>query len=179
MKPLKYGYLSLKLALDCYTQKYSRDLCWELSLAFCSTQLSTQVPSLSFKKVLPPKHPCHTWGSRLGTSCEVISPNFHSMLSMVEIAWIDLKWLGIWDPLWTGPWTLYQCEHKHYWVLLVPTRNWKGWWGDVCVWAMLIWRWKYSTHIIYGCSVFVVKDSVAMNGDNRSRTRDKLIEFEK
>ena len=49
-KTFKYGQLSLKSDLDSFMHKYSWDLCWELGLAFCSTQLSTQVPSLISKK---------------------------------------------------------------------------------------------------------------------------------
>ena len=61
---------------------------WELGLAFSSSQLSTQVPSITFKKC------CHlSIRVILGTPCEVVkSPT--SMVWMVEIAWIDLKWLG-------------------------------------------------------------------------------------
>ena len=57
-----------------------QDLCWELGLAYCSTQFSTQVSSLTSNKQ------CHvgihvillrlrTWE----TSCEVVSPNFHAL----------------------------------------------------------------------------------------------------
>ena len=40
-KPLEYGSLLVKSDLDYFMQKYSQDLCWELGLAFYSTQLST------------------------------------------------------------------------------------------------------------------------------------------
>jgi hypothetical protein len=66
---LKYGWFTIKSNLDYCMQKYSRDLCWELGLAFCSTQLSTQVPTLASQKC------CHvgihvilgTWDLGLGT----------------------------------------------------------------------------------------------------------------
>jgi hypothetical protein len=45
------------------------------------------------QKVLPYRHPCHTWNLGLGTLCEVVKPPT-SLLSMVKIALIDLKWLG-------------------------------------------------------------------------------------
>ena len=46
-KSLKYGSLSSKLHLDYFMQKYSRDLCWELGLAFRST---THTPSRASEK---------------------------------------------------------------------------------------------------------------------------------
>ena len=57
-------------------QKHLRDLSWELGLAFCSIQLSTQVLSLT------PQKCCHV-GIHviLGTwdMCEVVNPNFHAL----------------------------------------------------------------------------------------------------
>ena len=44
--PLKYGLYEI---LNILCKKY-QDLCCKLGLDFCSTQLSTQVPSLTFKK---------------------------------------------------------------------------------------------------------------------------------
>ena len=38
---------------------------------------TTSEPHL--QKVLPCEHPCHTWDLRLGTMCEVVSPNFHNL----------------------------------------------------------------------------------------------------
>jgi hypothetical protein len=40
----------INLSSKSYMQKYLRDLGWELGLAFCSTQLATQVPSPTSKK---------------------------------------------------------------------------------------------------------------------------------
>ena len=54
--------------------------------------LINTIPKLYLQKVFPRRHPCHTWDSWLGTWCRVVSP--HSMLSVVEITHIDLKWLG-------------------------------------------------------------------------------------
>ena len=83
--------VSLKKSLE-----YSRDLCWELGLAFCSTQLSTQVPGPHLLKVLPCEHPCrHTWDSWLGTYVQLYVPT--PLLSTAEIVRINLKWLGTWD----------------------------------------------------------------------------------
>ena len=49
-EPLRYGLLSWKLDLDYFMQKYPWEVGWELGLAFRSTQLATQVPSLASKK---------------------------------------------------------------------------------------------------------------------------------
>jgi hypothetical protein len=48
-EPLTYGSYSLKSDLDYSMQENSWDLCRESGLAFCSTRLSTQVPSLTSK----------------------------------------------------------------------------------------------------------------------------------
>jgi hypothetical protein len=40
---------------------------------------STQVPSLKPKKLLPCRHPCHSWDLGLGTLCEVVSPNVRAL----------------------------------------------------------------------------------------------------
>ena len=78
-------------------QNYSRDLCWELGLAFCSTQLSTQVPSLTFKKCC--RRPCHAWDLGLGTMCEVVSPNFHDLNGWNYMDWPQVTWgLGLGTP---------------------------------------------------------------------------------
>ena len=69
-------------------QSSTRDLCWELYIAFCLTQLSTQVPSLTSKKVcLPCRHLCHTWNLGLGTPCEMVTPNFLALNG-----WDCTKW---------------------------------------------------------------------------------------
>ena len=31
------------------------------------------------QKVLSYRHPCHTWNLGLGTTCEMVSPNFHPL----------------------------------------------------------------------------------------------------
>ena len=80
-------------------QKSSWDLCWALGLAFCLTQLSTQVPSLPSKKVSPCWHPCHTWDLGLGTLCEVVSPNFHALNDWDYMDWPKVTWdLGLGTP---------------------------------------------------------------------------------
>ena len=77
-------------------QKYLWDLGWELGLAFCSTQLATQVPNLTSKKVLPCRHPCHSWDLGLGAMCEVVSPNFHALNGWDCIIWSHVTWdLGL------------------------------------------------------------------------------------
>ena len=48
---LRYGKVSIKLDPDYFIimQKHMQDLCWELGLAFASSQLSTQVSILTSK----------------------------------------------------------------------------------------------------------------------------------
>ena len=41
-KSIKYGYLSLKTYIAYFMQEIA-ELCWELGLDFCLSQLSTQV----------------------------------------------------------------------------------------------------------------------------------------
>ena len=36
-------------------------------------------PKHDLKKVLPCRHPCHSWDLGLGTLYEVVSPNFHAL----------------------------------------------------------------------------------------------------
>ena len=47
------------------------------------------------QKVLPCRHPCHTWDLELGTRVKLEVPT--PLLSTTEIARIDLKRLGTWD----------------------------------------------------------------------------------
>ena len=63
----------------CFNTNINLLKCWgSLTLSFCSIQLSTQVLSLTSKKC------CHVGfhvilgDLRLGTMCEVVSPNFHT-----------------------------------------------------------------------------------------------------
>ena len=73
------------------TKVYSQVLRWELGLAFCSTQLSTQVPCLTFGKMLPcARHPCHT--PKLRTPCEVVSPNFQALYRLNCMDWPKMTW---------------------------------------------------------------------------------------
>jgi hypothetical protein len=54
--------------------KNLHDLCWQLGLAFCSTQLLTQIPSLTSKNCCDVD--IHVI---VGILCEVVSPNFHAL----------------------------------------------------------------------------------------------------
>jgi hypothetical protein len=97
-----------------FMQKYAQDLLGELGLAFCSTQASTQAPSLKphLQKVLSCKHPCHTWDLRLGTPCEVISPNFHAIKGGDCTDRPQVTWeLG---PVWTGPYLVRSKSGRTY-----------------------------------------------------------------
>jgi hypothetical protein len=67
----------LDLDLHYFMQSYYlRDLCWDLGLALCSTQLSTQVPKPHLQKVLSCSHPCHARDLGLGTPCVVGKSRF-------------------------------------------------------------------------------------------------------
>ena len=48
-KPLIYGWISLKLESWLFYENNSWDLCWELGLAFCFTQIPTQVIGVTSK----------------------------------------------------------------------------------------------------------------------------------
>jgi hypothetical protein len=75
--------------------------------SFLLDPLSTQVPSLNLQKVLPCRHPCHTWDLGLGTMCEMLSPSFQAING-----WDCMDWPQVtWDTMWTGPklWNTYQC----------------------------------------------------------------------
>jgi hypothetical protein len=50
------------------------------------------------QKVLPCRHPCHTWDLGLRTLCEVVSPNIHALNN-----WDCTDWPRVtWDPVWIG-----------------------------------------------------------------------------
>jgi hypothetical protein len=49
-------------------------------------------PKPRLQKVLPCRHPCHSWGLRLGTLCEVVSPNFHALNSWDCTDWPQVTW---------------------------------------------------------------------------------------
>jgi len=98
-----FNYHSSQILFILYN-KNRGTLRWELSLAFCSTQVSTYVPSLTSKKW------CHVgihvvfrdWG--LGTSSEVASPQLPctQKLRLHGLTSGDLK-LMTRDLVWTGP----------------------------------------------------------------------------
>jgi hypothetical protein len=65
------------------------------TIQFFNTSPKSQGPSPTSKNCCHVGTPCHIWDSRLGTLCEVVSPNFHAL--NIEIARIEFKWLGIED----------------------------------------------------------------------------------
>jgi hypothetical protein len=56
------------------------------------------------EKMLPSRHPCHTWDSRLGISCEVVRPNFYAS-QWLRLHGVTSSELGLrtWDLVWTNP----------------------------------------------------------------------------
>ena len=89
-----------------WLREYSWDLCWELGLVFCSTQLSAKVSSLTFKKC------CHvgihvtkgrfTWGPK--SSLMLASPNMEAKVPTFEPQGMKEIWLIITKD---GSWLFY------------------------------------------------------------------------
>jgi hypothetical protein len=79
---IKTWLILIKVGPWLFHAKNSWGLCWELSLACCSTALSTKFPSITSKKCCDLKDRVQSGKSQL------------SMFSTTELAWIDLKWLG-------------------------------------------------------------------------------------
>ena len=83
-------------------QKKLRDLCRELGLVFCSTQVPSWVePSL--QKLLS----CGIYVSYLGlgTMCEVVSPSIHAINGWDCTIWPQVNW----DHVWMSPKLLCYC----------------------------------------------------------------------
>ena len=93
----KAWFKFIKVSSSLFYAKKTTALVLRIGTSFSSTQLSTQVPSLTFKKRWHVSIHVILLVLGLGTPC--------SMLSIVEIAWIDLKWVETWtwDLVWTGP----------------------------------------------------------------------------
>ena len=49
-------------------------------------------PKPRLQKVLPCRHPCHSWDLGLGTPCEVWSPNLHALNSWDWMDWPHVTW---------------------------------------------------------------------------------------
>ena len=93
------NYHKNRILITFNMQNYSPNTGWELGLAFCSTQLATQVPSPHLQKVLPCRHPCHTWNLGLGTPWELVSPNFRALNGWDCTDWPQVTWpLGLGSP---------------------------------------------------------------------------------
>jgi hypothetical protein len=57
-------------------------------------------PKPHLQIVLPCRHPCRTWGLGLGTSCEVVSPNFQALSQRLRLHGLTSSELGLrtWTP---------------------------------------------------------------------------------
>ena len=82
---------------------HSRDLCWELGLAFCSTQLSTHVPSLTSQSVA-------VWGSMSYLGLKTWDPMWSGKSQFpcsqqLRLHGLTSRDLGLrtWDHVWTCP----------------------------------------------------------------------------
>ena len=91
-KPLQYGLYLVQSNLDYFMQNYSKDLCWEFILHFAQSNSQHKSQTSPRKKMLSCKHPCHTWDLGLGTSCEVVSLNFHALISWDCMDWPQVTW---------------------------------------------------------------------------------------
>ena len=56
-------------------------------------------PKPCLQKMLPCRHPCHSWDLGLGTPCEVISLTSHALNDWDCVEWDHVTW----DPMWTRP----------------------------------------------------------------------------
>ena len=54
--------------------------------------LMNTIPTPYLQKVLPRRHPCHTWDLGLGTWCIVISPKFHALNGWDYTDWPQVTW---------------------------------------------------------------------------------------
>jgi hypothetical protein len=86
---LKVWFTSIKIRSWLFYAKNSQDLYWELGLAFLLEPTLNIRPEPHLQKVLPCRHPCHTWDLGLGARVKWWVPT--SMLSMAKLAGIDLK----------------------------------------------------------------------------------------
>jgi hypothetical protein len=130
-KPLEYSlFISIEVkSWLYYAKEFSRLVLrvgssfW-LGLAFGSTQLSTQVLSFTSKKCCHVRYPCHTWDLRPSMKWYVPT----SMLSMAEMAWIDLKWTGTYDlrPMWTGPKVALKLKEYGIWLVAIDFPRFKN-----------------------------------------------------
>ena len=87
-KPLEHGLYFLKSCLDCFMQQKKSQDVFQVGSSF----LLNKVPSLTFKKCLSCRHPCQNWDLRLGTMCEVASPNFHALNGSDCTDWPHVNW---------------------------------------------------------------------------------------
>jgi hypothetical protein len=95
MNPLKYEpYWDLYY----FTQKILGFVLQVGSSSLLNPTLNTS-PMLALQKVLPCRHPCHTWALGFGAPCEVVSPNFHALCGWDCANWSQVNWdLGLGTP---------------------------------------------------------------------------------
>jgi hypothetical protein len=79
-------------------------LVWRVGSSFLLDPNLNRSLKPHLQKVLPYRHPCHTWNLGLGTLCEVVKPPT-SLLSTAKIVLMDLKGLGTLCELDLGKWT--------------------------------------------------------------------------
>ena len=104
-KALKYGSYVKKLELDYFMQKKHAGLVLRVGSIFLvnptlklDLTLNTS-PNPHLWNVLSWRCPCHTWDLGLGTTCAVVSSNFHAINNW---NYMDSP-QATWDPMWAGP----------------------------------------------------------------------------
>ena len=107
MNPVKYdSYWHLYY----FTQKIL-GLVLQVGSSFLLNPTINTSPMPHLQKVLPCRHPCHTWALGLGTPCEVASPNFHALCGWDCANWSQMNLdLGLGTP----------CEPALKYIFLTP-----------------------------------------------------------
>jgi hypothetical protein len=80
-------------------QKKLRALCWVCGSSLLLDPTPNTSPKPHLQKVLPCRHPCHTWDLGLRTLCDAVSPNFHALNGWDCMDWPQVTWdLGLGTP---------------------------------------------------------------------------------
>ena len=66
------------------------DLVLRVGSSFFPDPTPNTSPEPHLQIMLPRGHPCHTWDLELGTPCEVVSPNFHALISEDCMDWAQV-----------------------------------------------------------------------------------------
>ena len=88
----------MKSDLDYFMKRIFMGLVLRIGSRFLLDPTLNTNPKPHLQKVLLCRHPCHTWDLKLGTMCEVESPNIHALNG-----WDCTNWPQVtWDLVWSG-----------------------------------------------------------------------------